>query len=112
MSEKNVFAYKLIPPRPSFHFDMTATEATVMAEHASYWTKLRDQGVAAAFGPVLDPAGAWGLAVVEVASEAEVHQIRDNDPAVRTRTGTVQIYPMPDAVLRAHPEAATESARP
>lgn len=111
MSEKNVFAYKLIPPRPTFALDMTETEAAVMAEHVSYWTKLRDQGIAVAFGPVFDPAGAWGLAVVEVASEAEVHQIRDNDPAVRTRTGTAQIHPMPGAILRPNLEAANESAR-
>lgn len=100
MPEKKVFAYTLIPPRPTFALDMTEGERAVMAEHAGYWTGLRDQGTAIAFGPVLDPAGHWGLAVVEVASDAEVDRIRDNDPAVRTGTGTVAVYPMPGAVVR------------
>lgn len=100
MPEKKVFAYTLIPPRPTFGLDMTDAERAVMAEHAAYWTRLRDQGTAVAFGPVLDPAGHWGLAVVEVTSDAEVDQIRDNDPAVRTQIGAVEIHPMPGAVVR------------
>jgi uncharacterized protein len=94
------FVYKLIPPRPTFLTDMTAAEAAVMAEHAAYWTALRDQGTAVAFGPVADPAGAWGLAVVEAADEDEVERIRRADPAVRTGTATVEIHPMPGAVVR------------
>jgi len=100
VTEKNYFAYKLVPPRPTFAMDQTDTEAAVMADHVAYWTNLRDQGAAVAFGPVLDPAGAWGLAVVEADTEDEVHQIRVNDPAVRTETATVEVYPMPGAIVR------------
>ena len=100
MTEKNYFVYKLIPPRPSFAIDHTDTEAAVMAEHIAYWTALRDQGTAVAFGPVLDPAGAWGLAVVEADGDDQVDRIRADNPAVRTNTATVEVYPMPGAVVR------------
>jgi uncharacterized protein YciI len=95
------FVYKLIPPRPTFLTDMTEAEAAVMAEHAAYWTALRDEGAAVAFGPVADPAGTWGLAVVEAADAGEVDRIRHGDPAVRTGTAAVEVHPMPGAVVRA-----------
>jgi uncharacterized protein YciI len=95
------FVYKLIPPRPTFLTDMTEAEARVMADHAAYWTQLCEQGAAVAFGPVADPAGAWGLAVVEAADADEVDRIRRADPVVRTGTGTAEIHPMPGAVVRA-----------
>ncbi|MBC3189844.1 hypothetical protein H7X46_02040 [Pseudonocardia sp. C8] len=100
MSEKLVFAYTLTPPRPTFATDMTEHEASVMAEHAGYWTTLRDQGTAVAFGPVLDPAGHWGLAVVEAGSDAEIDRIRAGDPAVVAGIGTVAVHPMPGAIVR------------
>ena len=100
MSEQNYFVYKLIPPRPTFAGDMTDAEGAVMAEHGAYWTQLCEQGSVVAFGPVLDPAGVWGLAVVEAETEAEVHELRDDDPAVRSATCTAEIYPMLSAVVR------------
>lgn len=56
----NCFPYKLIPPRPTFAADMTGTEQAVMAEHAAYWTRQRDLGVAAGFArsPTRPAAGA------------------------------------------------------
>jgi hypothetical protein len=37
--------------------DMTESERKVMGEHVTYWTALRDKGIAIVFGPVLDPKG-------------------------------------------------------
>jgi hypothetical protein len=34
-------------------------------------------------GPVLDPKGTWGVAIVEVASEPEAHVLGRNDPAIK-----------------------------
>ena len=48
-----------------------------------YWKDLSDRRIAIIFGPVLDPKGTWGLAIVEVASEPEAHILGRNDPAVR-----------------------------
>ena len=94
------FVYKLIPPRPTFHVDMTEAEAEIMREHAAYWQQLALRGTAVIFGPVSDPAGVWGLAVVEAASEEHVQELGRRDPAVTSRTATFQISPMPTAVLR------------
>jgi uncharacterized protein len=96
----NRFLYKLIPPRPSFAMDMSDEEAAVMGDHAAYWGRFVDDGAVVVFGPVGDPAGAWGLAVVEADSEDEVRGLGEQDPAITSGVATFEIYPMPDAVAR------------
>lgn len=94
------FAYRLFPHRPDFPADITEAEAATMARHVAHWQALADQGVAVVFGPVADPAGYWGLAVVEADDENEVRAIRASDPVVTDNIGRVDIYPMPDAITR------------
>ena len=94
------FVYKLIPPRPTFAADMSDAEAGIMAQHAQYWQALTDRGTAVVFGPVADPAGVWGLAVVEAASEENVRALGLEDPAVTSEMATFEVFVMPDAVVR------------
>ena len=95
------FVYKLNPPRPTFAQDMTESESKIMQEHAAYWQDLADKGIAIIFGPVLDPKGPWGLAIVEGNDESEVHTLGANDPAMKSGVGfKLEIYPMLRAVLR------------
>lgn len=102
MSDKQeYYLYKLVPPRPTFFADQTGEEQEIMARHIQYWKGKLDEGTAVAFGPVLEPAGVWGLAVIEVATQAEAEQIRDFDPVVTTGLGTAQIHPTARAVVRA-----------
>ncbi|MGD0550874.1 MAG: YciI family protein [Candidatus Bathyarchaeia archaeon] len=61
---------------------MTEAEREVMQEHVLYWTGLADRGTAIVFGPVLDPKGTWGVAIVQVEDEAELRAILTNDPAL------------------------------
>ncbi|HEV2377782.1 MAG TPA: YciI family protein [Streptosporangiaceae bacterium] len=96
------YLYKLIPPRPSFATDMTTAEQAVMTDHVAYWTRQRDLGFAVGFGPVADPAGSWGVAIVEAEDEQAVEKLRADDPAVRSGLATTEIYPMPAAVVRPH----------
>ncbi len=96
----NYYLYKLIPPRPSFAADMTAAERAVMADHVAYRTRQRDLGFAVGFGPVADPAGSWGVAIVEAESEQAAQDLRANDPAVSSGLATAEVYPMPAAVVR------------
>jgi len=49
------FLYKLVPPRPTFHQDMTEVEGKVMQEHGAYWRDLADSRIAVVVGPVIDP---------------------------------------------------------
>ena len=94
------FVYRLIAPRPTFGpGDMTDAEAAIMGDHAQYWSQLVTRGTALLFGPVLDPAGTWGLAVVVADSDADVREIRDLDPAVSTGLCTAEILPMALAVV-------------
>jgi uncharacterized protein YciI len=79
---------------------MTDSEAAVMEDHGAYWARHVADGVAIAFGPVMDPAGNWGLAVVEVETEGDVLALRDADPAVTSGLATAEIFPMPVVVAR------------
>jgi uncharacterized protein YciI len=93
------FLYKFVP-RPDFPTTVTEAEAAVMREHVAYWQALADKGTAVAFGPVADPAGSWGVAIVEAETADEVHTIRAADPVVTYGLGPVDIYPMPNAITR------------
>ncbi len=95
------FLYKLTPPRTTFAQDMTAEERTMMQEHSAYWTNLADEDIAIAVGPVADPAGFWGLGIIEVGTEAEAQKIRDNDPATKSNRGfKTEIFAMPQLIFR------------
>jgi uncharacterized protein len=94
------FAYKLIPPRPSFDQDMSDSEAVIMGDHFSYWKGLLGTGAVVVYGPVSDPAGTWGLAVVEADSEAGVEALGRADPAVKSGMATFEVLPMATAIVR------------
>jgi uncharacterized protein len=101
----NHFLYKLSPPRPTFDQDMSETEGAIMGRHVAYWQELAERGTAIAFGPVSDPAGAWGLAVVEAETNEQVRALGDADPAVVSGLARFEICPMPGAIV-AHARAA------
>jgi uncharacterized protein YciI len=99
--EKKYFLAKLIPPRPSFMADMTAEERQVMINHGAYLRNFVDAGTVIVMGPVLDPAGPWGLAVYEAGSEDEVRSITARDPTILSGLGfRWEIFPIPQAVVR------------
>src|SRR6059058_1080322 len=97
----NHFVYKLIAPRPTFAFDMTDHERAIMGEHAAYWRELFDQDRVVVFGPVLDPAETWGLAVVQAERADDVRALANDDPAVASGMCTYDVFPMATAVVRA-----------
>ena len=101
----NHFLYKLIPPRPTFDQDMSENEGAIMGRHVAYWQELAERGTAIVFGPVSDPAGAWGLAVVEAETKEEVRALGDVDPAVASGLARFEICSMPGAIT-AHAQAA------
>ena len=100
MHDTQFFVYKLVPPRSTFAMDMSDAERAVMGTHAAYWHGLLDSRTAVVFGPVLDPAGVWGLAVVEARSADEVHAIGAADPAVSSGVASFEVYPMMGATAR------------
>jgi len=53
------------------------------------------------FGPVADPAGTWGLAVIETDTEEKARTHGANDPALLADMGfRFEVYPMPRVTLR------------
>lgn len=95
----NYFVYKLVPPRPTFAEDMTEHERAAMIRHVAFWTELARDGTAVVFGPVVDPAGGWGLAVFRAASSEDAHALTKDDPAVVSGVSRSEIYSMPQAIL-------------
>jgi uncharacterized protein YciI len=96
----NHFLYKLIPPRPTFDKDMSETEKAIMGRHIAYWQRLAERGTAIVFGPVSDPAGAWGLGVVEADTNEQVRALGDADPAVISGLARFEVCALPGAIVR------------
>jgi uncharacterized protein YciI len=95
------FLYKLLPPRPTFPQDMTEAEGELMQEHINYWKTLVDKRIAVIFGPVADPKGIYGLAIIETEEESIAQDIRVNDPAIKHNAGfKSEIHLMPEVILR------------
>jgi hypothetical protein len=94
------FLFRLNPPRITFPMDITADEASVMQEHFGYWAGLAREGTAIAYGPVNDPKGTWGVAIVRVADDHAARNLVAGDPAIQSRLGfNYEILPMPQAIV-------------
>ncbi len=94
------FVLRLIPPRPDFATTINAHEMGVMKEHGIYLRGRMGEGQVVAFGPVADPAGDWGVAIVRARSASEVEALRDGDPAIQSGLGfRYEILPMMSAVV-------------
>ncbi len=97
------FFYKLIPPRPSFGADMSDAERQLMRAHVHYWMKLKAEGKAVAFGPVSDPAGGYGVGIVELPDGDDPNELATCDPAIQSQSGfRVEIFTMPMLIARPH----------
>ena len=88
------FMFKLIAPRPTFAMDMNEEEKKLMQQHAIYWNDLLAEGTAIVYGPVLDPKGTYGLAIIEADNEADAQAICANDPTIKAALHTYELHPM------------------
>jgi uncharacterized protein YciI len=95
------YVFRLHPPRPSFAQDLSAEEAGVMRAHAEYWSRLTAQGRVLIFGPVDDPAGVWGIGILEAADDDTARALAEADPAVRSGTCRGEMLRMLSAHLAA-----------
>lgn len=92
---------RLKPPRPSFPADMTTEEALVMRGHREYWMPRVEIGVVIAMGPVSDPAGAYGVAIVEAPSLTALEAMQASDPAILSGSGfAYENFAMPTIAVR------------
>ena len=91
-STKKSFFLKLNPPRASFMQDMNAQEKEVMQKHVAYWAPFVNDGTVIVLGPVMDPKGGFGIAVVQVDDEAHLQRLIAADPA--NGLNSYEFYPM------------------
>lgn len=99
MSDKMHFYLKLNPPRASFMMDMTDEERGIMQKHVAFWNDYIKDETVIVLGPVMDPKGGYGIAVVSVDSEDQLNQIIAKEPA--NGMSSYEIYPM-RAVTKQH----------
>ena len=72
-----------------------------MQEHFAYWLGLMKEGKVVVVGPVLDPQGTFGIAVLEVEDESIAQDIASKDPAITSGAGfRFEIHSMFDAKVR------------
>ncbi len=80
-NEKKHFFLKLNPPRPTFTIDMSEEERNIMLKHVAYWSPYVNNGTVIVLGPVMDPKGGYGIAVVAVENKELLDELIANDPA-------------------------------
>ncbi len=89
---KKYFFLKLNPPRASFMLDMTDDERGIMLKHVAYWAPYVQDGTVLVLGPVADPKGGYGMAVIRVDDEEQLRQLIANDPA--NGMNSYEVHPM------------------
>ena len=94
------FFYKLIAPRADFHLTMNEKEEAAMKTHMGYWAELFQNKKVIVYGPVFDPEGVYGMAVIEVDNEEEANAIKNNDPAVTAGVCTALLLQMQVGMAR------------
>ncbi|GGA49205.1 YciI family protein [Dyella nitratireducens] len=89
------FFCKLHGPRATFPADITPEERALMKEHADYWREQMSKGYAVVFGPVMDPAGAYGILVMQLPDDMAPEPLVDGDPVMKAERGfRFEIHPM------------------
>jgi hypothetical protein len=92
---------KLTPPRPGFLTDMTPEEAQLMRAHREYWTPRVETGVVVAMGAVADPTGAYGVAIIQAATQSALEAMQTSDPVIAAARGfSYENYLMPTMAAR------------
>lgn len=101
--QMSYFLYKLVPPRETFAQTMSESEIAIMQRHVAYWSRLFSEGAGSvvAFGPVADPKGGYGIAILEAHDEADIERLIESDPAMSAGVGfRCEIHAMPRAFAR------------
>ncbi|ABS65416.1 YciI family protein [Xanthobacter versatilis] len=106
------FLLRLSPPRPAFPADATVAEMDAMAAHGAFWQSEADRGVALAVGPVADPSGIWGMALVEAHDQDAADALAAQDPVIVAGLGfAYEVMPILSLIQRrvAGPAAVASS---
>lgn len=94
----SLFFVRLVAHRPDFATSMTPDEQATMSAHGGFLQAQLAAGTLVVAGPVLDPAGVFGMAVFEAESLDEVHRLLERDPA--RAIGRHEVIPMGPSAVR------------
>ena len=95
---KSFFFARLIANRPDFAMSMTADGRQAIHAHVGFLHGQVAAGTLVVAGPVLDPAGVFGMAVFEAESMDALRALLERDPA--RAMGRYELFPMGSAVSR------------
>ncbi|AMP15755.1 YCII-related domain protein [Collimonas pratensis] len=73
---------------------MSADEQKWMKQHGAYLNELLDQGLIVAHGPVMDPAGGYGVSLFQIADGQEISALTSADPIIKNGVGHYEHHPM------------------
>jgi uncharacterized protein YciI len=92
------YLYRLLPGRRDFAATMTDDERAIMGRHVQYWSEHLASGRVMIFTPVADPAGDWGLGIVQAQTPADAAALGDADPAVVSGIARYDVLALPGAI--------------
>jgi uncharacterized protein YciI len=101
----SLFFCRLVANRPNFAMSMTPDEQATMRAHGEFLQSQLAAGTLVVAGPVMDPAGVFGMAVFEAESMDELRRLLDRDPA--KAIGRYEIAPIGPSVVRPARPAAS-----
>jgi uncharacterized protein YciI len=79
---------------------MTPDEAKAMQEHGAYWQQHLARGRVLVVGPVADPEGAFGIAVIVAEEGEDVNPLCKDDPAIKSGLGfRYKLHVMPKHIV-------------
>ena len=93
------FFARLVPKRKDFPANLTPDEGATMQRHSAFLTGQLEKGALVVAGPVMDPSGVFGLAVIESESIDAARELLGTDPA--NALGHYEVAPMGPAIVRA-----------
>src|SRR4051794_22649015 len=107
------YLYRLKPADPEM---LTRTslphESEAVFEHYSYLKQLSILGTVILMGRTAnDDAQAFGIVIIEVASEAEAHQVMEEDPAVLSGLFEAELFPFRVMLQKRPPSIASYGSK-
>ncbi len=88
------FLCKYLPPRADFLATMNADEREWMHQHGAFLNDRLAEGHIVAHGPVMDPAGGYGVSLWVISDAQDIAAITAQDPLVLHGTGHYEHHPM------------------
>ena len=85
---------KWIPPRADFVTTATDAEKDLLQQHGAWLNAMMADGLIVAHGPVMDPAGGYGVALWTLDDDRDLAGVVAQDPIVRAGVGHYEQFTM------------------